>query len=74
VAAPRFCSVPRYSPCGTPDTIAEFLAPYVSAGCRTFNLLACAEHLDAAVAGISEVRRLLERESLAQDVAAHSLT
>ena len=49
----------RYSPCGTPDMIAEFLAPYVSAGCRTFNLLACAEDLDTAVAGVSEIRRLL---------------
>ncbi len=49
----------RYSPCGAPDVIAEFLAPYVSAGCRTFNLLACAEHLDEAVAGVSEIRRLL---------------
>jgi alkanesulfonate monooxygenase SsuD/methylene tetrahydromethanopterin reductase-like flavin-dependent oxidoreductase (luciferase family) len=49
----------RYSPCGAPDTIAEFLAPYVEAGCRTFNLLACAAHLDTAVAGVSEIRRLL---------------
>ena len=50
----------RYSPCGDPETIAEFLAPYVSAGCRTFNLLACAEHLDTAVAGVAEIRRLLK--------------
>ena len=49
----------RYSPCGSPETIAEFLAPYVSAGCRTFNLLACAADLDTAVAGVSEIRRLL---------------
>jgi alkanesulfonate monooxygenase SsuD/methylene tetrahydromethanopterin reductase-like flavin-dependent oxidoreductase (luciferase family) len=49
----------RYSPCGTPDTIAEFLAPYVTAGCRTFNLLACAADLDTAVAGVGEIRRLL---------------
>lgn len=49
----------RYSPCGTPDTIAAFLARYVSAGCRTFNLLACAAHLDTAVAGVSEIHRLL---------------
>lgn len=49
----------RYSPCGTPDTIAEFLAPYVAAGCRTFNLLACAPRLDAAVAGVAEIRHLL---------------
>jgi hypothetical protein len=51
----------RYSPCGAPDTIAEFLAPYVSAGCRTFNLLACAADLDTAVDGVSEIRRLLDK-------------
>ncbi len=49
----------RYSPCGAPVTIADFLAPYVLAGCRTFNLLACASHLDTAVDGVSEIRRLL---------------
>lgn len=49
----------RYSPCGSPDTIAEFLAPYVAAGCRTFNLLACAADLDTAVTGVSEIRRHL---------------
>ena len=49
----------RYSPCGSPETIAEFLAPYISAGCRTFNLLACAAHTDTAIAGASEIRRLL---------------
>ena len=56
----------RYSPCGDPETIAEFLAPYVSAGCRTFNLLTCAANLDTAVAGVAEIRRLLD------DVAPHS--
>jgi len=50
----------RYSPSGSPETIAEFLAPYLSAGCRTFNLLACAADLDTAVAGVSEIRRLLD--------------
>ncbi len=54
----------RYSPCGTPDTIAEFLAPYVSAGCRTFNLLACAADLDTAVDGVSEIRRHLNAITL----------
>jgi alkanesulfonate monooxygenase SsuD/methylene tetrahydromethanopterin reductase-like flavin-dependent oxidoreductase (luciferase family) len=49
----------RYSPCGTPESIAELLAPYVSAGCRTFNLIACASRLETAVAGVAEVRRLL---------------
>jgi len=51
----------RYSPCGTPETIAEFLAPYVGAGCRTFNLIACAADLDTAVVGAAEIRRLLSR-------------
>lgn len=50
----------RYSPYGSPETIAEFLAPYRSAGCRTFNLLACAADLDTAVAGVSQIRRLLD--------------
>jgi len=49
----------RYSPCGSPEAIAEFLAPYVSAGCRTFNLITCAGSLDTAVGGAAEVRRLL---------------
>ncbi len=49
----------RTSPCGTPEAVAEFLAPYVAAGCRTFNLLACAADLDTAVSGVAEIRRLL---------------
>jgi len=50
----------RYSPTGTPDTIAEFLEPYVAAGCRTFNLLACAADLDTAVDGVAEIRHHLD--------------
>jgi alkanesulfonate monooxygenase SsuD/methylene tetrahydromethanopterin reductase-like flavin-dependent oxidoreductase (luciferase family) len=49
----------RYSPCGSPETIAEFLVPYVLAGCRTFNLLACATDLDTAVEGVAKVRGYL---------------
>jgi alkanesulfonate monooxygenase SsuD/methylene tetrahydromethanopterin reductase-like flavin-dependent oxidoreductase (luciferase family) len=49
----------KYSPYGSPETIAEFLAPYVAAGCRTFNLLTCAADLDTATAGAAEVRHLL---------------
>jgi hypothetical protein len=29
----------RYCPYGTPDDVAEFLAPYAAAGCREFNLI-----------------------------------
>jgi alkanesulfonate monooxygenase SsuD/methylene tetrahydromethanopterin reductase-like flavin-dependent oxidoreductase (luciferase family) len=60
----------RYSPCGTPESIAEFLAPYVSAGCRTFNLLACAEHRDTAVGGVAEIRRLLNGVNNLDNLAA----
>ena len=49
----------RYSPSGSPETIAEFLAPYVSAGCRTFNLVACAANLDTATTGAAEIGGLL---------------
>jgi hypothetical protein len=30
----------RYSPAGTPDQIAEYLGPYLEAGCEHINLLA----------------------------------
>ncbi|GAC1376802.1 MAG: hypothetical protein NVSMB4_05860 [Acidimicrobiales bacterium] len=49
----------RYSPYGTPEAIAEFLAPYRDAGCSTFNLIACAADPAEAITGAAEVRRLL---------------
>ena len=36
----------RYSPYGTPAEVAEFLAPYVAAGCTTFNLIPQSPDLD----------------------------
>ena len=32
----------RYSPYGTPEQVAEFLSPYIEAGCSTFNVIPCA--------------------------------
>jgi hypothetical protein len=49
----------RYSPYGTPEEVAEFLAPYVEAGCSVFNLIPCARDHATAVAAVGEVRRLL---------------
>jgi hypothetical protein len=49
----------RYSPYGTPEDVAEFLHPYVEAGCSTFNVISCAGDHESAVAGVAEVRRLL---------------
>ena len=49
----------RYSPFGTPADIAEFLVPYVEAGCTTFNLIPQSPDVDTAIAGAVEVKRLL---------------
>jgi alkanesulfonate monooxygenase SsuD/methylene tetrahydromethanopterin reductase-like flavin-dependent oxidoreductase (luciferase family) len=53
----------RYCPCGPAETIAEFVAPYLAAGCSTLNLLTCAETLDEAVGAAAEVRRLVDKET-----------
>jgi alkanesulfonate monooxygenase SsuD/methylene tetrahydromethanopterin reductase-like flavin-dependent oxidoreductase (luciferase family) len=50
----------RYSPYGTPDDVADFLRPYIEAGCSTFNIIPCAGDADMAIAGVGELRRLLE--------------
>lgn len=62
----RFYRIPfekfeRHTPYGTPDDIAEFLEPFVAAGCRHFNLTMCAASLDEATEGAGEVKRLLTR-------------
>jgi alkanesulfonate monooxygenase SsuD/methylene tetrahydromethanopterin reductase-like flavin-dependent oxidoreductase (luciferase family) len=49
----------RYSPYGTPADVADFLAPYVAAGCTSFNLIPQSPDIDAAVEGAAEVKRLL---------------
>ncbi len=51
----------KYSPYGTPDDVAEFLAPYVDAGCTTFNLLPQADDRESALAGAVAVKKLLAR-------------
>lgn len=49
----------RYSPYGTPEDVAEFLRPYVEAGCTSFNLIPQAPDARAGLAGAAEVKRLL---------------
>ena len=49
----------RYSPYGTPSEVAEFLRPYVDAGCSAFNLIARAQDEPTAIRGTAEVKRLL---------------
>lgn len=49
----------RYSPYGTPSHVAEFLHPYVEAGCSVFNVIPCASDETSVVAAVGEMRRLL---------------
>ena len=62
----RFYQMPfepfeRYSPYGTPEHVAEFLSPYIEAGCSAFNVIPCAEDQEMAVSAVGELRRLLNR-------------
>ena len=49
----------KYSPYGTPAEIADFLAPYVEAGCREFNVMAVAESTEVEIDAVAEIRRRL---------------
>ncbi len=54
----------KYSPFGSASEIADFLAPYVEAGCRHFNVMAVSENSESAIEGVAEIReRLLARDS-----------
>lgn len=53
----------RWSPFGTPERVAEVLAPYAEAGCSIFNLIAVSSSPEAAVDRAAEVATLL-REHL----------
>jgi alkanesulfonate monooxygenase SsuD/methylene tetrahydromethanopterin reductase-like flavin-dependent oxidoreductase (luciferase family) len=50
----------RYSPYGTPEDVAEFLLPYVDAGCRSFNLIPQSPEDDEAVGASARVKALLQ--------------
>jgi alkanesulfonate monooxygenase SsuD/methylene tetrahydromethanopterin reductase-like flavin-dependent oxidoreductase (luciferase family) len=49
----------RYSPYGTPEDVAEFLFPYIEAGCSAFNVIPCADDADSAIAAVGQLRTLL---------------
>ncbi|MFT4631167.1 MAG: alkanesulfonate monooxygenase SsuD [Candidatus Pseudothioglobus sp.] len=49
----------RYTPSGTPQQVAEQLAPYIDAGCRMFNLKVCAQNPEDEVALGAEVLKAL---------------
>jgi alkanesulfonate monooxygenase SsuD/methylene tetrahydromethanopterin reductase-like flavin-dependent oxidoreductase (luciferase family) len=49
----------RWSPAGTPRQLAEFLIPYVEAGCSVFNLILNGRDLQAEVEAAAEIRELV---------------
>jgi alkanesulfonate monooxygenase SsuD/methylene tetrahydromethanopterin reductase-like flavin-dependent oxidoreductase (luciferase family) len=52
----------RYCPYGTPEDVAEFLAPYAAAGCAEFNLIPQVPGHDDAIAAVATVKKLLASE------------
>ena len=54
-----FSKFERYTPYGTPSQVANYLRPFVAAGCGTFNISAQAASWEESVDSIGEVRRLL---------------
>ena len=51
----------RYSPCGPPEEIAEFLAPYLEAGCDHLNLLSIQSSQDEMVQAALAVKAALAK-------------
>jgi alkanesulfonate monooxygenase SsuD/methylene tetrahydromethanopterin reductase-like flavin-dependent oxidoreductase (luciferase family) len=51
----------KYSPYGSPERVAEFLAAYCDAGCTTFNLLTRAPSAAEGIEAAAEVQQLLRK-------------
>lgn len=49
----------KYSPYGSVEKIADFLAPYVESGCRLFNIMPVAESTEAGIDAVCEIKRRL---------------
>jgi alkanesulfonate monooxygenase SsuD/methylene tetrahydromethanopterin reductase-like flavin-dependent oxidoreductase (luciferase family) len=54
----------RYSPYGTPEHVAEFLSPYIEAGCSVFNVIPCASDFESAIGAVGQLRTLLTASEL----------
>jgi alkanesulfonate monooxygenase SsuD/methylene tetrahydromethanopterin reductase-like flavin-dependent oxidoreductase (luciferase family) len=54
----------KWSPAGSPKQVAEFLEPYVAAGCSVFNLIINGPSVNAEVDAVAEIRqRVLDATS-----------
>jgi alkanesulfonate monooxygenase SsuD/methylene tetrahydromethanopterin reductase-like flavin-dependent oxidoreductase (luciferase family) len=62
----------RYTPFGSAAEVADFLGPYVEAGCTTFNLIPCGDDLDTVVAMASEIQEQLAGDRPGLRVPRHS--
>jgi alkanesulfonate monooxygenase SsuD/methylene tetrahydromethanopterin reductase-like flavin-dependent oxidoreductase (luciferase family) len=49
----------KYSPYGSVEKIADFLAPYIDAGCRLFNVMPVAETTEAGIDAVCELKHRL---------------
>lgn len=58
-----FDNFDRYIPYGTPSEVAEFVAPFVEAGCRTLNFIPFAGGDEAGIDAVAETRKLLRSGS-----------
>ncbi|MEM9176729.1 MAG: LLM class flavin-dependent oxidoreductase [Myxococcota bacterium] len=46
----------KYSPSGSAEEVADFLAGYAEAGCRHFNVMPIAPTIEAGIEGVAEIR------------------
>ena len=51
----------KYSPYGSPGEIADFLAPYAEAGCRSFNVMVVSPSSEHGIDAVAEVKERLSR-------------
>ena len=49
----------KWSPHGTVDDLAEFVAPYVDAGCHEFNFVICGPDLDTEIDAVARIKQLV---------------
>lgn len=64
----------RHSPSGSPEAVARFLAPYIEAGCRRFNVMPVAASSEAGIDGVAEIRERLVAAAATTAPAATAAT
>ncbi|MCZ6463707.1 MAG: LLM class flavin-dependent oxidoreductase [Proteobacteria bacterium] len=52
----------KYSPYGTPAEVADFLAPYVEAGCTSFNVMPVCDTPERGIDAVAEIRERLVKD------------